>query len=319
VHGRVRAPLTVALLLTVTVAAALVGGCGKRDPIDGVWSYEWGTPLDSILTDSADIQHRLGRHDFRMTREPYRLAFDDVQFGMGYDRVVLDFDSEGRLWHGRARTAIESADAADSIIDSWHDRYGRETADRRIGGPDGYSTWWRTAIWLDRHFYAAQGASGLEAGDVLSIDLFGGGCLSGCPLYSVRLYPDGRALLRSIRDFEPSGCFRGEWDPALFGEMAQDGTSPEFVSLAGFYGHHRKGGHGTLGARIVTADREVSAQSAESAGPPLLENYLVRLQSVLDRVEWTTQLVRWDTLRLGDEHAITLDSLATLAFDSLSD
>jgi hypothetical protein len=282
--------------------------CSSPEPVDGFWGYRWGTSIDSVLADSADIRTRFGSNRYRFSRSGQRLVFDGVQYGLGYDRVSLDFSPTHGLWHGRVRVFTT---AVDSVLEGLQDKYGRETSAHRIESPAGYITYWQTRDWLDRDFFAADRRPDWTAADVHSLEAFAGGCPVECPLYSVRLFKTGKAYLWSVRGLEPVGGFSGDFDPALFPPLATAATRPEFVALASDY-TYRGTNQTTHGIRPDYGDRRTLVRSTERTGPPALEDLVTEIETIAASISWQ-QLVSWDTLRPGTEQHLHLDSLERLA------
>ena len=293
-------------------AGMLSAGCGKREPVSGFWNYPWGTSMDSVLADSSRIAGRLSEAGFGMVREPGRLRFRHVQFGLGYAEVRLDFDGQGRLWHGVARV-VAGTEQADSIRSAWRDHHGRENSSGRIDTDSGYTTYWYSGSTVDRHYFAPSPALP-PATTIRAIDLFYGGCLSGCPLYSVRFSEQGRALFLGVREIEPMGGFAGSWPADGFGRFAVDALDPAFLTLENFYSPTEELGLGSRGLRVYFSDgATVSSVSVRSSGPPALEQMLSALDSLAQEVRWDVPLVSWDTLDLRAQRWIDLDSLEHLA------
>lgn len=307
--------------MTTSLAAGVgmwLAGCGKREPVSGFWNYPWGTSMDSVVADSSRIAGKLAEDGFAMLREPGRLRFRHVQFGLGYAEVRLDFDGQGRLWHGVARVAAD-AEQADSIRSAWRDHHGREKTPGHIDTDSGYTTYWFSGSTVDRHYFAPSAAMP-PSSPVRTIDLFYGGCLSGCPLYSVRFSEEGRALFLGVREIEPMGGFAGRWPADGLDFFAVSAADPAFLTLENYYSPTEEMGLGSRGLRVHFADGgSVSAVSVRSSGPPALEQMLSALDSLAQEVRWDVPLVSWDTLDLRAQRWIDLDSLEHLAVRSSSE
>jgi hypothetical protein len=286
-----------------------VASCSKREPIDGFWGYNWGTPYDSVLVDSADIRQRLSGERFRMVRDTLQIVFFDAQYGMGYDRVTLDFTEDGRLWHGGVTTSI-LGDAADSILHGLRKAYGSEAATRRFQQDTGYVTYWQTRDWFYRDFFAADLTPSISAQDVKRIDLMHGGCPTECAIYSIRLLPSGEAFLWGIRGIPELGGFTGTIESAAFQDLAAYSVRPEFLALTDVY-EYEDTELPSAGVRVDYGWLARAKESVAECGPPELESYLAKLDSVAAQIAWT-QTVSWDTIRLFDQHRVNLDSLETL-------
>jgi hypothetical protein len=292
----------------------LSSACSKPDPLDGFWGYAWGTPMADVLADSATIAFRLADDGFQLEREPNRIILKNVQYGMGYGDVRLDFSPGGGLWHGHVRIPVSSQHEVDSVRTQWEGRFGDAKEGGRIDQETAYTTLWVAGPTLDRDFFSTERMLEVGPEEISGIDLFLGGCLSGCPLYSIRLLPDGQAVLHSVRDHEPLGGFAALWDPASFAELARESASPAFRTLQSRYSPQAGGGLPTRGAQAHYADgNTVTSYTAEHSGPPVLEDLLQKLEALTAQLEWTRPLVNWDTLKLVDQRYINLDSLTVLA------
>jgi hypothetical protein len=302
-HGRAVAALC--------ALALLLSACGRREPVTGFFGYRWGTPMDSVLADSAAIATRLAESGFLLEREPGGLRLYHVQYGLGYGEVRLEFDPQGALWHGAVRVEAQAAQA-DSIHDAWRDHHGRETAPGRIDTDSGYTTFWFSGSTVDRHYFAPAWSAAAPR-TVRALDLFYGGCLMGCPLYSVRLLADGRALLHAVREVDPLGCYAGTWNAQRFPRLSELANDPEIRALESFYCPTTDRGLASRGLSVHFEDgRTVAAVSVEQSGPPALEQLLAALDSVATGVVWEHQVVQWDTLDLRAAQWIDLDSLERL-------
>jgi hypothetical protein len=280
--------------------------------VSGFWEYAWGTHQDSVLADSVQIASRLSEAGFALEREPGRLRFRHVQFGLGYADLRLDFDSHGALWHGVVRVEADSRQA-DSIRASWRKHHGRESREGRIDTDSGYTTFWSTGSTVDRHYFARRAASP-DRLEIRALDLFYGGCLSGCPLYSVRLLADGTALFHSIREVEPLGGFSGEWAPDHFALFEAATTDTAFLTLEPSYSPTLQRGLASRGLQVYYSNgASVSAVSVQQSGPPVLEHLIETLDSIASGVVWVRPLVLWDTLDLQAQRWVDLDSLEQLA------
>jgi hypothetical protein len=308
---KTKAILAVAVVSSIGL---LFSACSKPEPLDGFWGYAWGTPMADVLADSATISFRLSEAGFQLIREPNRIVLENVQYGMGYGVVSLDFSLGGGLWHGHVRVPVSSPNEVDSIRNHWEKRFGDPTEPGRIDQAAGYTTFWVAGPTLDRDFFSTERMLDMGPDRVAAIDLFLGGCLSGCPLYSIRLLPDGQAVLHSVREYEPLGGYAGRWDPASFADLASIAASPAFRTLQSRYSPQAGGGLPTHGAQAHFADGNlVTSYSAEHSGPPVLEGLLEQLEALTAQIEWTRPLVDWDTLKLIDQRYINLDSLTVLA------
>ncbi len=312
--GLVRAVRPVRLLVrTLVVCALLLAGCGKREPVGGVFGYSWGTPIDSVLADSANIALRLSEAGFKIVRQPGQLVLTHVQYGLGFGDVRLDFDESGALWHGSIRVQAD-ASAADSIKDEWHNRHGRESTPGRIDTDSGYTTFWATGSTVDRHFFA-PGSDARTPGGVRALELFHGGCLAGCPLYSVRLFPDGTAIFMGLREVDPLGGFAGTWPGERWAELAGRASAQEVWSLESEFsptpekGEPRRG----LATLLATGERRTYT-SVNQTAPPALEGLLATMDSVASSVVWDRPVFTWDTLDVRAVQWLDLDSLEQLAF-----
>lgn len=285
--------------------------CSQVDPQDGFWNYPWGTHRDTILADSINIEFKLSREGFEIIQENQRLIFSEVQYGMGYAQVELDFTRQGELWHGRVRVKANTELSFDSIATQWRDFYGGASDDMEIRQDEGYSTIWRSALWLDRDFYSTRLMPRRDAGGISSIDMLVGGCLTECPLYAVRLDASGSAWLWSVRDKDPAGGFAARWNPAPFAALAQQVTQPEMLAKASFY-QGEGAAEPTRTLRVSQYEFELTIESVTGAGPADLELLLNEIDSIVQSIEWSDTLVLWDTVGLGDESRIHLDSLQVL-------
>lgn len=285
--------------------------CSQVDPQDGFWSYAWGTNRDTILADSINIKTKLSQDGFSISREKHRLVLDDVQYGMGYGTLELDFTSQGELWHGRIRVRATPETSFDSIVAHWQTLYGGETDDIEIHQEEGYSTIWRSAMWLDRDFYSTRLLPRRDAAGIASIDMLVGGCLTGCPLYAVRLDGSGSAWLWSLRDMDPAGGFAGRWNPAPFAALTQQITNPEMIAKSSFY-QNESAAEPTRTLHVSEYGFELTIESATASGPADLESLLDQIDSIAQSIVWSDTLVLWDTVGLGDESVIHLDSLQVL-------
>jgi hypothetical protein len=287
-------------------------GCSKHEPVSGFWSYAWGTPEDSVLADSAQIALRLSETGFALEREPGRLRLRHVQYGLGYADVRLDFDAQGRLWHGSVRVEADST-KADSIRTAWQERHGSESPPGRIDTDSGYTTLWSSGGTVDRDYFAPN-VPASESGAIDAMDLFYGGCLAGCPLYSVRLLKDGRALFRGLRDVTPLGGFAGTWAADGFASFEALVNDPTFRTLENEYSPTPDPGTASRGLHVhFAAGETITSSSAKDSGPYVLEQVLKRLDSIASAVVWERPLVSWDTLDLQAQRWIDLDSLEALA------
>ena len=176
---KTKALLAVGLLLG---AGLLSSACSKPEPLDGFWGYAWGSPTADVLADSATIAFRLAEEGFGLIREPNRIVLKNVQYGMGYGVVHLDFSPGGGLWHGNVRIQVSSQDEVDSVRNQWEGRFGNASDSGRIDQAAGYTTLWVAGPTLDRDFFSTERMLDLGPDRVAAIDLFLGGCLSGCPL-----------------------------------------------------------------------------------------------------------------------------------------
>lgn len=290
----------------------LLSACSKREPVSGFWGYPWGTPVDSVLADSVDIARSLSEQGFTLVREPGRLRMRHVQFGMGYGDVRLDFDSQGKLWHGAVRVEADRV-RADSIRSVWREHHGREKGPNRIATDGGYTTFWSSGSTVDRDYFAPR-PSATASREIRALDLFYGGCLADCPLYSVRLLVDGRALFRGIRDVEPLGGFAGSWATDSFAAFESSASDPALFTLEPFYSATSDVGTASRGLHLHFADGEtITSSSAGQSGPPLLEDLVRKLDSIATGVIWKRSLVSWDTLDLAAQRWVDLDSLERLA------
>lgn len=303
-----RATGRVALLVMATNLTLL--SCAKREPIDKFWGYTWETPYAQVYADTADLKYRLGGPAFTFTADPLRLTFFNAQYGLGYARITLDFTPDGRLWHGAVRTEITDTTTVDSTLNGLYERFGGETAKRTIRQADGRITWWQTALWLDRDFFAADLEARLDPEQIRAIDILHRGCLTECPIYSVRLLSTGEAYLWGIQGTPHIGGFRGSIDATEFQQLATLATLPEFLALQDYYGY--------LGFNLSRRESRVDygsferiSSSVEHGAPPVLESFLDRLDSAAAFIEWT-QIVSWDTIRLIDQPKVGLDSLSYL-------
>lgn len=292
-------------------ALLLLSACGKHEPVVGVFEYPWGTPIDKVLFDSASIAVRLAGDGFKMIREPDRVTFYKVQYGLGFATVRLDFDETGALWHGVARVEAD-AKAADSIHAAWRKKHGRES-DGRIDTDSGYTTFWATGSTVDRHYFAPAPHE-RPADHVRALELFYGGCISGCPLYSVRFLPDGRALFLGLREVDPLGGYSGTWPRERWDELAARAANvnvwmlePEYSPTAG-KGEARRG----LGMMLENGRRRTFTSVKRSA-PVALEELLASLDSLASGVVWERTYFNWDTLDVRAVQWLDLDSLERLA------
>lgn len=306
-HARRAALRDAFFVLAVSLA---LFSCSKPEPIDGVWGYAWGTSYAQVYADTADLKYRLGGPSFTFTADPLRLTFFDAQYGLGYGRVTLDFTPDGRLWHGSVRTEIIGSQTVDSTLQTMHRRFGKETAKRTIRQESGSVVWWQTPLWLDRDFFAPDPAPDFDLHKIRAIDVLHRGCLTECPIYSVRFLSTGEAYLWGIQGTPHVGGFRGVIDTADFAGMAALATAPGFLALQNYYGY--------LGlnlsrreSRIDYGSFERVLASVERSAPPHLETHLDQLDSAASRIVWT-EIVSWDTIRLIDQPRVGLDSLSYL-------
>jgi len=307
--ARVALPLRVAAAIgTLTL---LVAGCSKHEPVGGFYGYRWGTPVDSILADSARFATSLSEPGFSLQREGGGLHLWHVQFGMGYAEVRFDFDAQGGLWHGAVRVEGGTA-TADSIRDAWHERHGRESSTGRIDTDSGYTTFWSTGSTVDRHYFSPAWASA-QPRPVRALDLFYGGCLAGCPLYSVRLLGDGKALLHALREVDPLGCYVGTWKAQAMPALTDLANDAGVRALESYYSPSPERGLASRGMTVHFQDgRNLTAESVKQCGPPALEHLVSVLDSVAAAVVWERPVVLWDTLDLNAQRWIDLDSLERL-------
>lgn len=294
------------------IVFALLTGCSRHEPVTGLFGYPWGTSIDKVLADSADIEVRYTEPGFALLRQPGRVYLLHVQYGLGFGDIRLDFDESGALWHGMVRVKADLSQA-DSIRDQWHKTYGRESGDGRIETDSGYTTFWATGATVDRHFYSPV-VSELAPSRVRALEIFHGGCLTGCPLYSVRLLPDGRALYLGVREVDPLGGYTGSWPSDRWNELAARAVSvdvrtlePEFSPTSG-RGEARRG----LAAVLDAGERQTYTSVNESA-PKALESLLATLDSVAGAVVWDRPVFTWDTLDIRAVGWLDLDSLEHLA------
>ena len=293
-------------------ALLLLSACGKHEPVGGVFDYAWGTPMDRVLADSAQIAQRLSGEGFKLIREPGRLTFYNVQYGLGFATVRLDFDEKGALWHGVARVAADSF-ASDSIHAAWRKKHGRESDPGRIDTDSGYTTFWATGSTVDRHYFAPP-PNLRPAEHVRALELFHGGCIAGCPLYSVRFLPDGRALFLGLREVDPLGGYSGTWPREMWADLAARAVSVDVWTLEPEFspttekGEARRG----LATALENGERRTYTSVRESA-PPALEQLLATLDSLATAVVWERPYFTWDTLDVRAVQWLGLDSLERLA------
>lgn len=307
-RSRLRALPAVALL-----AIAFAGGCGgHHEPVTGVFGYPWGTPMDKVLADSVDIAVRLSEPGFALMRQPGQLYLLHVQYGMGYGDLRLDFDSTGALWHGMIRVEAGGA-AADSIRNAWREKYGRESDEGRVDTDSGSAMIWSSGSTVDRHFFAPRVPT-LDPSQVRALEIFHGGCIAGCPLYSVRLFPDGRALFLGIREIDPLGGYTGTWPKERWNELAARAVSVDVRSLEPEFSPTTEGGDARRGLATVlwNGDRSTYTSVKESA-PKALESLLASLDSVAAAVVWERPVFTWDTLDVRAVSWLDLDSLEQLS------
>jgi hypothetical protein len=294
----------------VLTASLLVLSCSNPEPIHEFWGYTWGTPYTEIYADTADLKYRLGGPSFTFKADPLRIEFFDAQYGLGYGRVTLDFTPDGRLWHGAVRTEIVDTATVDSTLRALYARFGKETAKRTIRGTGGHFVWWQTALWLDRDFFAGELAPQFDPHEIRAIDMLHRGCLTDCPIYSVRFLSTGEAYLWGVQGTPHIGGFRGAIDTVEFVRLAAMAATPEFLAQQDYYGY--------LGlnlnrreARVDYGSFERIHASVERSAPPTLEVFLDRLDSAAALMSWS-QIVSWDTIRLIDQPKVGLDSLSYL-------
>jgi len=298
------------MALLVLVVGLALSSCSQSEPINEFWGYAWGTPFREIYADTADLKYRLGGPSFAFHADPLRIEFFDAQYGLGYGRVTLDFTPDGRLWHGAVRTEITDSGTVDSTLQTMYVRYGKETSRRTVRREGGSIVWWQTALWLDRDFFSDDLAPQFDARNIRAIDLLHRGCLTDCPIYSVRFLSTGEAFLWGVQGTPNIGGFRGWIDTLAFAKMATPAAAPQFLALQDYYGY--------LGlnlsrreARIDYGSFERISASVEQSAPLTLEDFLDRLDSAAARITWS-QIVSWDTIRLADQPKVGLDSLSYL-------
>jgi hypothetical protein len=310
--GGVRGPHPAEFL---AIAALLFGllpvSCARREPIDGFWNQPWGTGYADVKAQIADLKYRLGGPAFRVESDPLRITIFDAQYGLGYaPRITLDFTPEGALWHGAVRTEITDSLTVDSTLTVLYKQFGKETGRRTIAGAGGRIVWWQTAQWLDRDFYAAGTAPELDADSVRAIDLLYRGCLTDCPIYSIRFLSTGETYFWGVDGTPLIGGFRGRVDTTLFGTLAAEACGPEILALQDYYGYQGP----NLNRREARVDytRLVrTSASVEHCAPAALERFLDHLDSAAVGIAWE-QIVSWDTIRIIDQPKVGLDSLSYL-------
>jgi hypothetical protein len=296
----------------VSVPLAVIGilssSCAKHDSIDGVWEFPWGATYSQVQEKEADLASRLGGPAFRVVSDPLRITYHDAQYGMGYGQITLDFTEEGSLWHGCVRTQITDSMTVDSTLKALYERFGSESKRRTIEDAGGTIVWWQTAKWIDRDFYADGLAPRIDPGTVRSIDLLYRGCLTDCPIYSIRFLPTGEAYLWGIEGTPYIGGFRARFDTATFSRLASEAVKTEMLALQDYYGYD---GY-SLARRETHIDygrfRRTSA-SVEHCAPSTLERFLDLLDSAAVGIAWE-QIVSWDTIRIIDQPKVGLDSLS---------
>lgn len=304
-----RSAINVGLAILPALVALAFTSCSKREPVDGFWNYKWGTTYDQVRADSADIRQRLAGERFRIARDTMQVSYFDVQYGLGYDDIALDFTQDGKLWHGRVITStIGGAD--DSVLSGLKRSYGSEVSPRRFEQPGGFVTYWQTRDWFYRDYFSAALTPVINAQDVKRIDLMHGGCPTECAVYSIRLLTSGDAYLWGIRGIPELGGFKGSIEPSAFQELAAYSATPEFLAFADSY-EYENGELPSLGVRVDYGWLARAKESVAGSGPPELENYLAKLDSVAAQIAWT-QTVSWDTIRLFDQFRVNLDSLEAL-------
>lgn len=308
VRNLLKTPLAITLLGCMALAA--LSCSGTPEPVNGFWSYKWGTPYDTILADSADLKYRLGGDRFQLTRNSVRMTFEDVQYGMGYNRVVLDFTPDGRLWHGNVRIPLVDESTIDSAVKTLHDRFGDETGTRKIEGDSGYITYWYTRSWLDRDFYSATVSPNIDPATIKRIDLLYGGCPTTCAIFTIRLLSNGTAYLWSVRGKEQLGGFRGQFDRDKFMMLADTAVTPGYLSLADVY-EYRQIDLPTAGVRVDFGTFTQGSESLDGSGPPALEDFIAAIDSATYNIKWN-RLVSWDTVRIFDQYHVDIDSLETI-------
>jgi hypothetical protein len=67
------------------------------------------------------------------------------------------------------------------------------------------------------------------------VELSRSGCYGSCPVYTVRVYRDGRVEWHGIRFVKAAGDRRGSVDPALASQIIEQFRSERFWSLCGLY------------------------------------------------------------------------------------
>ena len=299
--------------LAALACALLLAGCGgKGEPVGGVFGYAWGTSMDAVLADSADIAQRLSEPGFKISRQSHQLILTHVQYGLGFGDLRLDFDENGKLWHGVIRVPAD-ARAADSIRDQWRDHHGSETSEGRIDTDSGYTTIWATGSTVDRHFFA-PGSDARNPGQVRALELFHGGCLEGCPLYSVRFFPDGTAIFLGLREVDPLGGCAGKWPAERWNELAGKANAQAVWSLEPEFSPTAERGEARRGlATLLETGERRTWTSVNQSGPPALEGILATLDSVASSVVWDRSMFTWDTLDVRAVQWLDLDSLEQMA------
>ena len=177
-----------------------------------------------------------------------------------------------------------------------------------------YTTYWATGSTVDRDFFSLVAPIPASQQEVQVIDFFYGGCIEGCPLYSVRLLPDGRAFYLGMREVDPMGGYGGTWDAGRLSGFSSDANQPAFLALQDFYSPTPELGKPSRGLRLhFMGGGDWSSVSVQSCGPPPLEALLGSLDSIVSDVTWTQSILSWDTLDMRSLRWIDLDSLERLS------
>jgi len=230
---------------------------------------------------------------------------------MGYDRVVLDFTPDGRLWHGNVRVPLTAGDTTrDSVLNTLHRRFGPDTDERTIAGDGGHITYWYTRDWLDRDFYAADITPDIEPKQVQKLDMIHGGCPVNCPIYNIRILPNGDAYMWALRGVDQLGGFKGRIDTKVYLALAAEATESGFLSLADLYTYEAPE-LPVNGIRADFGNFVRASESADGCGPPALEAFMTRADDAVQDIQWE-RIVAWDTIRLFDQYKVNLDSIQTI-------
>jgi TonB family protein len=120
------------------------------------------------------------------------------------------------------------------------------------------------------------------------VELSRSGCYGSCPVYTVRVYRDGRVEWHGVRFVKATGDRRGKADPALVSQVIEQFRTERYWSLCGLYSRSVTDSATVSLTANIGGEEKVVVDYAWS-GPPWLRDLVRAVDDVANFHLWLTK------------------------------